>query len=44
MTPVAGTLEAANEVDDARFVLLEEAPELLSTRVTSTLLAALHAP
>ena len=30
MTPIAGTLEAANEVDDARFVTLAQAPELLS--------------
>ena len=30
MTPIAGRLEAANEVDDARFVPLAQAPELLS--------------
>ena len=30
MEPVSGTLAAANEVDDARFVLLDEARELLT--------------
>jgi 8-oxo-dGTP diphosphatase len=30
MTPVGGTLAAANEVDEARFVALPEARELLS--------------
>ena len=30
MTPIAGTLAAANEVDDARFVPLPRAVELLS--------------
>ncbi len=32
MTPTGGTLAAANEVDDARFVTLGEARELLSYR------------
>ena len=43
MTPIAGTLEAANEVDDARFVTLAQAPELLSYARDADLLAALPA-
>ena len=43
MTPIAGTLEAANEVDDARFVTLAHAPELLSYARDADLLAALPA-
>jgi 8-oxo-dGTP pyrophosphatase MutT (NUDIX family) len=42
MTPIAGTLEAANEVDDARFVLFAEASELLTYARDAELLAALH--
>jgi 8-oxo-dGTP diphosphatase len=30
MTPAAGTLRAANEIDDARWVPLQEAPGLLT--------------
>ena len=43
MTPVAGKLEAANEVDDARFVLVEDAPELLTYARDAALLAELRA-
>ncbi len=43
MTPVAGKLEAANEVDDARFVLVEDAPELLTYARDAELLAELRA-
>ena len=43
MTPIAGTLEAANEVDDARFVTLAQAPELLSYARDAELLAELPA-
>jgi 8-oxo-dGTP pyrophosphatase MutT (NUDIX family) len=42
MTPIAGTLEAANEVDDARFVPLAEASELLTYARDAELLAELH--
>ena len=41
MTPIAGTLAAANEVDDARFVTLAQAPELLSHARDAELLAGL---
>ena len=41
MTPIAGTLEAANEVDDARFVLFAEASELLTHTRDADLLAEL---
>ena len=44
MTPVAGKLEAANEVDDARFVLVEDAPELLTYAHDAALLAELRVP
>ena len=44
MTPVAGKLEAANEVDDARFVLVGDAPGLLTYAHDAALLAELHAP
>ena len=43
MTPVGGKLEAANEVDDARFVLIEDAPELLTHAHDAALLAELRA-
>jgi 8-oxo-dGTP diphosphatase len=43
MTPIAGTLEAANEVDDARFVTLTQARELLSHARDAELLAELRA-
>jgi 8-oxo-dGTP diphosphatase len=42
MTPIAGTLEAANEVDEARFVSLAEASELLTYARDAELLAELH--
>ena len=41
MSPVAGTLAAANEVDDARFVALAEARELLTYERDRTLLDSL---
>ena len=41
MTPIGGTLEAANEVDDARFVTLADARELLSYARDVELLDAL---
>ena len=44
MTPVAGELEAANEVDDARFVLVADARELLTYARDAALLAELDAP
>jgi 8-oxo-dGTP pyrophosphatase MutT (NUDIX family) len=42
MTPIAGTLEAANEVDDARFVTPTQARELLSYARDVELLAELR--
>jgi 8-oxo-dGTP pyrophosphatase MutT (NUDIX family) len=42
MTPVGGKLEAANEVDEVRFVSLAEAKELLTYERDSELLAALE--
>jgi 8-oxo-dGTP diphosphatase len=41
MTPTSGTLEPANEVDDARFVPLAEASELLTYARDVELLAEL---
>jgi len=43
MTPVGGRLEAANEVDDVRFVPLEEAAALLTYQRDRELLASLDA-
>jgi 8-oxo-dGTP pyrophosphatase MutT (NUDIX family) len=40
MTPIGGKLEAANEVDDARFVPLEEAKSLLTYQRDVELLAS----
>jgi hypothetical protein len=42
MTPAAGTLGAANEVDDARWVPLQEAPMLLSYEHDRRLLDGWH--
>jgi len=42
MTPIAGTLEAANEVDDARFVPLAEAAALVTYARDAELLAELR--
>jgi 8-oxo-dGTP diphosphatase len=44
MTPVGGRLEAANEVDEARFVPLDEAPALLTYQRDRELLGSLDAP
>ena len=44
MTPIGGTLAAANEVDDARWVSVAEAPNLLSYERDVELLAHLEAP
>jgi 8-oxo-dGTP pyrophosphatase MutT (NUDIX family) len=44
MTPIGGKLEAANEVDEVRFVSLPEAKELLTYERDSELLAALERP
>ena len=44
MTPSGGRLAAANEVDDARFVTLAEARELLSYRRDVELLDSLAEP
>jgi 8-oxo-dGTP pyrophosphatase MutT (NUDIX family) len=41
MTPIGGRLEAANEVDEVRFVTLAEARELLTYERDSGLLTAL---
>jgi 8-oxo-dGTP pyrophosphatase MutT (NUDIX family) len=41
MTPIGGRLEAANEVDEVRFVTLAEAGELLTYERDSGLLTAL---
>ena len=42
MTPTAGTLGAANEVDDARWVPLQEAPGLLTYDRDRRLLEGWH--
>jgi hypothetical protein len=42
MTPTAGTLRAANEIDDARWVPLGEAPMLLSYERDRRLLEGWH--
>jgi 8-oxo-dGTP diphosphatase len=42
MTPTAGTLGPANEVDDARWVLLQEAPGLLTYEHDRHLLDGWH--
>ena len=42
MAPIGGALEAANEVDDARFVPLEEAAALLTYARDAELLAELR--
>jgi 8-oxo-dGTP pyrophosphatase MutT (NUDIX family) len=42
MTPIGGKLEAANEVDDARFVPLEEAKSLLTYQRDVELLASVE--
>ena len=44
MTPIGGRLAAANEVDDARWVSVAEAPDLLSYERDVELLAQLGAP
>jgi len=44
MTPIAGELAAANEVDDARWVSLAEAPSLLTYARDLELLAHVEAP
>ena len=44
MTPIAGELAAANEVDDARWVSLAEAPSLLTYARDRELLAHIEAP
>ena len=44
MTPIGGSLAAANEVDDALWVSVAEAPELLSYERDVELLAQLEAP
>jgi 8-oxo-dGTP pyrophosphatase MutT (NUDIX family) len=41
MTPIGGALAAANEVDDARWISLAQAPELLTYERDVTLLASL---
>ena len=43
MTPVGGDLAAANEVDDARFVSIEDSAELLTYARDRGLLASLSA-
>jgi 8-oxo-dGTP diphosphatase len=43
MTPVGGRLEAANEVDEARFVPVSEAAELLTYQRDRELLGSLDA-
>jgi hypothetical protein len=42
MTPTAGTLGPANEIDHARWVLLEEAPVLLTYEDDRRLLQGWH--
>ena len=44
MTPIGGRLAAANEVDDARWVSVAEAPDLLSYERDVELLAQLETP
>ena len=44
MTPIGGMLAAANEVDDALWVSVAEAPDLLSYERDAELLAHLEAP
>jgi 8-oxo-dGTP pyrophosphatase MutT (NUDIX family) len=44
MTPVGGALAAANEVDDARWVSLADAPDLLTYERDVELLAQLEDP
>ena len=44
MTAIGGKLAAANEVDDARWVSVAEAPDLLSYERDAELLAQLEAP
>jgi 8-oxo-dGTP diphosphatase len=44
MTPVGGRLAAANEIDDARFVALSEAEDLLTYERDRELLALVDTP
>ena len=44
MTAIGGKLGAANEVDDARWVSVAEAPDLLSYERDAELLTQLEAP